>query len=217
MYVAAHPDLKYLHIGGDEAQHELWANCAECRAYMDSHGITSTKELYGEYMGRVASDVLFLGKTPMVWEGFPKFTNHYSPKETVVIAWESHYQLAHELLEDGFRIVNASWQPLYLVDSLTRRWTPEDILNWDVYNWQHWWPNSYATLNPIHVQPTEQVMGATLCAWGLNYEQLMSRLLENMPAMSERVWTVRRKRDYEEYKKVFKSVLRVGAALVQDN
>jgi 3'-phosphoadenosine 5'-phosphosulfate sulfotransferase (PAPS reductase)/FAD synthetase len=92
----------------------------------------------------------------------------------------------------------------------------EDILNWNVYNWQHWWPNSYATLNPITVRPTDQVMGATLCAWGLNYEQLMSRLLENMPAMSERVWTVERKRDFEAYKKAFKITLRRAAALVQD-
>lgn len=210
------PDAPYIHIGGDEAQHALWDNCAACRAYMESHGITSTKELYGEYMGRVAAYVLSLGKTPMVWEGFPKFTNHYIPKETVVIAWESHYQLATELLEDGFKIINASWQPLYLVDSLSRRWTPEDILNWNVHNWQHWWPNSYATLNPITVRPTDQVMGATLCAWGLNYEQLMSRLLENMPAMSERVWTVERKRDFEAYKKAFKITLRRAAALVQD-
>ena len=59
-------------------------------------------------------------------------------------------------------------------------------------------------------------MGATLCAWGLNYEQLMSRLLENMPAMSERVWTVERKRDFEAYKKAFKITLRRAAALVQD-
>ena len=117
---------------------------------------------------------------------------------------------------DGFKIINASWQPLYLVDSLTRRWTPEDILNWNVYNWQHWWPNSYATLNPVTVRPTDQVMGATLCAWGLNYEQLMSRLLENMPAMSERVWTVERKRTFEEYKAAFKKALRITASLVQD-
>jgi hypothetical protein len=45
----------------------------------------------------------------------------------------------------------------------------------------------------------------------------MSRLLENMPAMSERVWTVERKRSFEEYYSAFKKVLKVGAALVQDN
>ena len=54
-------------------------------------------------MGRVAAYVLTLGKTPIVWEGFPKESSHYVPKETVVIAWESHYQLAQDLL-DGKRL-----------------------------------------------------------------------------------------------------------------
>jgi hypothetical protein len=35
--------------------------------------------------------------------------------------------------------------------------------------------------------------------------------------MSERVWTVERKRSFEEYYKAFKKVLLVAAALVQDN
>ena len=132
-----------------------------------------------------------------------------------MIAWESYYQLAPQLLAGGFTLINCSWKPLYICTP-GKYWSPAEILDWDIYRWQHWWPNSYATLNPITVRPTDQVMGATLCAWRLNYEQLMSRLLENMPAMSERVWTVERKRTFEEYKAAFKKALRIAASLVQD-
>ena len=210
------PNAPYIHIGGDEAPCEMWNQCRDCRAYMEKHGIQSAHELYSEYVGRVASYVLTLGKTPMVWEGFPKESSHYVPKETVVIAWESHYQLCTDLLENGFKIVNASWQPTYLVDSLSKRWGPEDLLNWNVYNWQHWWPNSVAYLNPITIQPTDDLLGATMCSWGLTYEQHISRLLENFPAFAERTWTVERKFDYAKYKEIFRKVLRKAAWLVQD-
>jgi len=210
------PDAPYIHIGGDEADHELWEKCSVCQQYMKERNITSTKELYGEFVGRVAAYVVSQGRTPMVWEGFPRSTNHYVPKETVVIAWESHYQLAPELLADGFKIINATWQPLYLVSSVNRRWTPQDILNWNVYNWQHWWPHSYATLNPINIAPTDQILGASMCSWGLNYECLMSRLIDNLAAMSERVWTVDRKRTDEAYTKAHANLYRVAGKLVAD-
>ena len=210
------PDAPYIHIGGDEAPHQMWEQCRECRAYMKAHGIKDSNELYSEFTGRVARHVLSLGKTPMVWEGFPKESAHYVPKETVVIAWESHYQLCTDLLENGFRIINASWQPTYLVDSLSKRWGPEELLNWNVYNWQHWWPNSVAYLNPINIQPTDMLLGATMCSWGLNYEQHISRLLENFPAFGQRTWQVERTFDYATYKAIFRKVLGKGAALIQD-
>ncbi len=210
------PDAPYIHIGGDEAPCEMWNQCRDCRAYMEAHGIKSAHELYSEYVGRVAAYVLSLGKTPLVWEGFPKESAHYVPKQTVVIAWESHYQLPQELLENGFKIVNASWQPTYLVTSLTKRWGPEELLNWNVYNWQHWWENSTACLNPINLAPTDDLLGATMCTWGLFYEQHIGRLLENFPAFAERTWTVERKLSFAAYSQVFKNILYRVARLIQD-
>ena len=133
-----------------------------------------------------------------------------------MIAWESHYQLCTDLLENGFKIINASWQPTYLVSSLSRRWGPEELMNWNVYNWQHWWQHSVARLNPITIPPTDDLLGATMCSWGLNYEQHISRLLENFPAFAERTWTVERRLDWEEYKKVFRGVMDKAASLIQD-
>ena len=138
------------------------------------------------------------------------------PKKTVVVAWESHYQLADELLENGFKIINASWQPTYFVSSLRRRWSPEDLLDWNIYNWQHWWPNSVATKNPIQLEPTEDMLGAQLCSWGLPYELHISRLMENFPAFSERVWSPTVRLANEDYREIYKKVWEKTAHYLQD-
>jgi len=213
------PDAPYIHLGGDEAPFGTWEQCLDCQKYMKEHGIVSAKELYGEYIGRMTSFVLSLGKTPMIWEGFAKEYNHYIPKETVVIAWESRYQLAQELLDGGFKIINASWKPLYIVTRYQTQYyhyTYEDILNWNIYNWQNWHPKSYATLNPVNIAPTEDLLGATLCAWSMQHEQLISRLLENMPAFSERTWSLERHHDIGTYHRIFAVVGDKAAKLIAD-
>ena len=123
-------------------------------------------------------------------------------KDVLVIRWENHYQNVYDLLKNGFKVINCLWQPLYVVSGIFEheRYHFEDILDWNVYEWKHWWPESDASLNPIQIQPTEQVLGAQICAWELTYEREIQRIVENLAALSERSWSVKRicnKYDYQ--------------------
>ena len=210
------PNSPYIHLGGEEAVIQAWDYCTHCRAYMEANGIEDVHDLYSEFIARVTDMVFELGRTPIVWEGFPRKGSHRIRRDTIVIAWESHYQIVTDLLADGFRIINASWQPLYIVDGFALRWGPKEILEWNVHNWQHWWEHSEAKLNPIHVAPTDQVLGAQICAWQTTYEQNINFVMENCTALSERLWTVRRLWDLDAYHKRHKESVRRIARLIQD-
>ena len=210
------PETPYIHIGGDEANIKVWNYCTDSNAYMKENGIEDVYELYSDFVGRVAQMVLDMGRTPIVWEGFPKKGAHRVPKETIVIAWESYYNYATDLLADGFKIINASWQPLYIVPGLNLTWGHKEILGWSVYGWQHWWPNSAAHLNPINVEPTNQVIGGQLSAWESSYEQEIGTVMRNLAALSERVWTVKRLWDDKTYAQRYSGISQKMARLIQD-
>lgn len=202
------PDSPYIHIGGDEAHIKVWNNCADCKAYMEQNGIKDVKELYSDFVARITRMVLDMGRIPIVWEGFPREGVEKIPRETIVIAWESYYHMVYDLLDAGFKVINATWKPLYVVPSRENTWGPRELLNWDVYNWQHWWPNSSAFLNPIHIPPTAQVLGAQLCVWECTYEREIQATVNNAATLSERLWTVKRLWNDEMYFKRHDEVIR---------
>ena len=199
------PDSRYLHLGGDEAEIDAWERCADCTRYMRERGIDNAYALYSYFTKEITDLVLSLGKTPIVWEGFPKEGTEEISRDVVVIAWESYYHLAPDLIDEGFHIINASWQPLYITPSV--HWSVENILAWNVYNWQHWWPKSEAHLNPIHLQPTEQVLGGLLCAWEWDYEGEIGVIKENLAALSERTWNIRRYAEDSEFREKLNAIL----------
>ena len=206
------PESRYFHIGGDEAATESWNTCRYCRTYMQEHGIAGDRALYTHFI-KVASDmVLEMGRTPVVWEGFPKEGAEEISRDVVVTAWESLYHLPQDLLAEGFTITNASWMPLYMVhpDSYHARfvkdgrWQPEEILtDWTVYTWKNWWEKSFAYEKPIVVEPTPQVIGATFCVWLTDFAVELPVIRENLPAMCERLWNTDSTLSAEEFRKRF--------------
>ena len=202
--IAMFPYSHYFHIGGDEAAIGEWANCADCVKYMEENGIDGPRPLYTEFVKRMTDMVLEMGKTPIVWEGFPKEGSETISKDVIVTAWESYYQLAPDLLEGGFKITNASWQPMYSIPKGLRsylpegRWSPEEVLDWNIYTWKNWNPKTAAHEKPIIVEPTDNVLGGTFCAWEDDYEGEIDGVRENLAAMSEKVWNINSNMTHEE-------------------
>ena len=193
------PDSKRIHIGGDEAFLEKWYADEESVQYMKDHGLSTMHEAYAYFVGQIAEYVLSLGRIPVVWEGFPSKFNDLVDKRTEVFAWESYYQLAPDLLKSGFKVINASWRPMYL-DLPDTYWSPTEISRfWNVYTWIHWSKYSPVYHNDLTVPATEDVIGGQLCAWdgreeryGIGKEEELrdkaDKILERLGALSEKTW-----------------------------
>lgn len=210
--ISMFPDSRYLHIGGDEANIGEWANCRECTRYMREHGIDGPKPLYTHFIKKMTDMVLGMGKTPIVWEGFPRVGNEEISRDVIVTAWESYYYLAPEMIEDGFTITNASWEPLYTVPKGHRvvadgRWYPDDIMDWNIYTWKNWNKKTAAYEKPIVIEPTNQVIGSTFCAWENDYDGEIQTVKENLAAMSEKTWNINSKLTKEELRANLEKIL----------
>ena len=215
-------DSAYIHLGGDEAAIARWTTCEKCLSAFRENGVDvdkylateeDTKELselmYATFIKDICEVILSCGKTPVVWEGFHKSMNHLIPKESVIVSWENFYQTAPELLEAGFRVVNGAWKPMYVVTPVVY-WSPEEVYNWSVYTWGAVHPGSPYNKEPLHIEPTMQVEGGQLLAWGdqivAKYENVAEgvreeqRLMEERtPCLSENVWNREKPTDWAEF------------------
>ena len=214
------PYSRYLHIGGDEANIGEWKNCRVCQEYMEKHGIDGPRPLYTHFIKNMTDIVLELGKTPIVWEGFPREGSEEISRDVIVTAWESYYHLAPELIEEGFNITNSSWEPLYCVPKGATqvlpegRWYPDEVLDWNIYTWKNWNKKTAAYEKPIVVEPTSQVLGATFCAWEDDYDGEIQPVKENLAAMSEKTWNVNSTVSKEEFAFSLKKLLTMADKLM---
>jgi len=176
----------FVHIGGDEASLEGLAADPDVRRYMAARGLADVDELYRHFLVRMNEIVKRHGKRTIVWEGFHREGRIEIPRDVLVMAWETVYQLPQDLLAGGYTIVNASWKPLYVVNQ--RKWPVDYIYGtWNLYRWENWVPRM-PSYTPIQLDSTPRVIGAMMCAWEQPQHMELPSLRRRLAAMSERTW-----------------------------
>jgi len=197
----------YFHIGGDEANLDLYKNVPEINSFMKKNNLgTDVHELFRYFLVRMNEIVKKHNKKMFLWEGFRREGKIEIPRDVVVFAFETMYHLPSHLIEDGFTVVNTSWTPLYLVNGGVKQprarravWSPEKIYSWNVWRWEHWWYKTPVYKNPMQLEETSQIIGGQMCAWEQAGEAEIPTLRKRLPVFIERVWNNKEKIPFEDF------------------
>ena len=175
------PTTKRIHVGGDEAG-----------------GVP--EELQRDLINELHTFLKAKGKKTVVWEG-PSGRNKNSKvhPEVIHMNWRTINFPANEMLRAGHPVVNAAWDPLYIVDHYPRNnftmASPEHIYRtMNLYKFAHYNPGMPTFRKPIVVDPTQydaNVIGFCMTWWEgreINYFPL---IVPRLIPMAEIAWNAK--------------------------
>ncbi len=195
----------YFHIGGDEAHFAILEKQKATVQAVKDRGFDETHDLFLEYIVKMNDIVKRQGKQTIAWESF-KGTGSAKvqiPKDILMVGWETKYQLPQNLVANGYEVVNASWKPLYITGG--RRWGQKYIYDWNIYRWENWWDKAPSHI-PIQLEETDRIIGGQMCCWEMPGRIEVSALRVRLPAVSERLWSIKTKGSYEAFKKRWRRI-----------
>jgi N-acetyl-beta-hexosaminidase len=161
-------------------------------------GFNDVHDLYLNYIVEMHKFIRSKGKQTCLWEGF----NHEGsdavkiPKDVLVFAFETLYQRPDSLVKNGYTIINTSWTPIYIVPQ--RRWTPEQIHDWNYYTWT---PVLKLPTVVLNEQERKQIAGTQMCSWEQKETGEYPSLCRRLAALSERAWNIVPVSDYAAFEK----------------
>jgi hexosaminidase len=165
----------WIHIGGDEAS-----------------GVP--EESQRELINDLHQWLKDHDRKTLVWEGPSRGTggNRVHP-DVIHINWRTINYPADQMLNDGHPVVNAAWDPLYVVDHYPRTnftmTTPEYIFeNLDRYRFAHVNPGIPTFAKPIRVTPTPNIIGYCMPWWEGREENLRSMMYPRIVALADVAW-----------------------------
>ncbi|MCF8715522.1 family 20 glycosylhydrolase [Joostella atrarenae] len=191
----------YFHIGGDEAWLGEFDKKATTKDYILKNDFDDSHDIYLDFLVKMHDIVKKKNKKTLIWESFSEDGSKKVkiPKDMIVFAWETAYQRPESLLENGYKIINASWKPAYVTPGF--RWSSKYIYNWNLYRWENHWEVTPAYLKPIQLNESRSIYGGQMCSWEMSEEEQISSLRNRVAAISEIFWNGDKKQDYIEYAK----------------
>lgn len=177
------PSSPYVHVGGDEA-----------------FGVPEDQQR--DLINELHAYLKQKGRKTLVWEGPRLGTGGNKVNEEVIhINWRTINFPADKMLAAGYPVVNAAWDPLYLVDHYPRNnftmASPEHIYETlDLYRFKHFNPGIPSFSKPIVVKPNEQVIGFCMPWWEGREENYFPMVVPRTIPMAAVAWKRPTSRDY---------------------
>ena len=185
----------YFHIGGDEADLALAGQNVDFQAAMKRYDLPNQHELYRRFVVQMNEIVKRNRKQMIVWEGFGEGGRVRIPNDIIVMAYEIRFYPPQKLVRDGYRVINASWTPLYVVNK--KVCSPEEIFGWNQCQFKP--VNAKPGSSGVNITPTPLLLGAQMCTWEQKQDVEIPSIRGRLPAMSERLWNPSAERTFADF------------------
>lgn len=197
----------YFHFGADEPRLDRCEVAKSYKPYLEKHNLKDSHELYLHFIVQMDKIVKKHGRRSMIWADFGGSSTKdiVVPRDVVAIAWQNGSGAGPELAKQGYSVINATWNPLYVVNQTTGtvdkvedadgKHRPETIYKWNMFQFDN-----------TKIEPTPKVIGAQICAWEEGGEVQVAALRSRIPALSERTWNPGAGRSFEDFSRRYQAV-----------
>lgn len=185
--------FKYVHIGGDEADHTPWTTCADCQKRMADNGITSVGGAQTYYLKRIQSMFATHGKKVVGWSEMGILNTN-----CVLQDWIGGGDNA---VNNGAAAIYSNAYSFYL-DSYQGATNEPACMSWmgnntidEVYNYA---PSTAG----LSAAKKKLVLGIEACLWSeYNFDTTIVeyRMLPRLYAVAETGWTQEETKDYTDF------------------
>ncbi len=202
------PNSKYIHFGGDEAWYSGAEKDPQMAEAMKEFG--TMHEVFRDFLGDMARHILSRNRTPISWEGYGGSRNSKVklPEELIIINWDGHHD-PRAMIEDGFKVINACWDPMYIVDHYPRdNFTyaaPARIYRFDEHRFQTFFNGKFAS-KPVTIEPSPLLVGSMMCWWEGREENAVRMVAERAIVYGARVWAGERENNWNGFRKRYEAL-----------
>jgi hexosaminidase len=185
----------YFHIGADEPRLDRCSVSPQFKPFLEKHGLKDEYDLYCYFIGEMAKIVRKNGRQPLAWGDFPPGGTERAkiPNDIIALCWRNGSDAARGYTAQGYEVVNATWNPLYVVNATLKNLDPQDKGPETIYGW------NLFQFDQFKLEPTPKVLGAQICAWEEGGEVQTPALRKRVPAMSERVWSPEAGKSWQDF------------------
>ncbi|MCK5940787.1 MAG: family 20 glycosylhydrolase [Planctomycetes bacterium] len=189
----------YVHIGGDEA-----------------YGVAEDDQR--DFVNRLARFVKSNGRRAMAWEG-PRLGEgeHKVDTDVLHVNWRTVDFPAQQMLDAGYQVVHAAWDPMYIVDHYPRTMFTavpvERCYGWDPQVFRHVNHGMPTFANPHRTSTADGIVGFLMPWWEGRQQNVFSLCVPRLAAVAAAAWNPDGERDFAGFERRQQRLLRRCAVI----